>query len=168
MSRPPAGSIPPLTVEHAALADRRAQCLVAAGAGADVQVATLGGVTSIRDLAGAARQAGVAEPDWRAEKAMVRAAGFGRFATAGILGDWQTMLGAAHEASRRLGEPLDVAAVSRMSLAWCLAGRPERQPFTELLRLAREIMTDDVHTESPQRPYYRQTMDGWRQVFAAA
>lgn len=98
---------------------------------------------------------------------MVRAAGFGRFATSGLLGDWASMLGAAHEAGRRLGESPDLSAVSRAALAWCLAGRPEQPPFTELLRLAREITIDDVHTESPQRPYYRQTLDGWRVALTA-
>lgn len=164
MSRPLAGSIPPLTVEQAALADRRAHCLVATAQVLEARAAGHGGVTSIRDLGGAARQAGVAEPDWRAEKAMVRAAGFGRFATAGVLGDWQSMLDAAHEATRRLGLSLDASAVSRAALAWCLAGRPEHPQFGELLRLAREITIDDVHTETPQRPYYRQTVDGWRSV----
>lgn len=167
MSRPPAGSIPPLTVEQAALADRRARCLDTVTPVLESHAAALGGVASIRDLRGAARQAGVAEPDWRAEKDMVRAAGFGRFATAGLLGDWESLLGAAHEACRRLGESLDTAAVSRAALAWCLAGRPAPSPFGELLRLAREITIDDVHTETPQRPCYRQTLDGWRTVLAA-
>lgn len=98
---------------------------------------------------------------------MVRAAGFGRFATAGVLGDWQSMVDAAHEAGRRLAVPLDISAVSRAALAWCLAGRPEHPPFGELLRLAREITIDDVHTETPQRPYHRQTVDGWLAVLAA-
>jgi hypothetical protein len=166
MSRPPAAPLPPLTVEQAALADRRAQCLLAA---TEVLVAraTPGGFVSVRDVGPAARQAGTPEPDWKAERTMVRAAGFGRFATAGVLGDWCSLLGAAHEAGRAVGEPVDAVAVSRCSLAWCLAGRPEHPWLTELLRLAREITIDDVHSETPQRPYYRRTLDGWREVLAA-
>ena len=63
-----------LTSAQAALADTRASCLQAAGAVLDERTrATTGGVVSIRQLPAAAKQAGTAAPDWRAERDMVRA-----------------------------------------------------------------------------------------------
>ncbi|HQY86910.1 MAG TPA: hypothetical protein PLT40_18535 [Ilumatobacteraceae bacterium] len=157
-----------LTSAQAALADTRASCLLAAGAVLDERTrATTGGVVSIRQLPAAAKQAGTAAPDWRAERDMVRAAGFGRLATSGVLGDWDCMVGAADEAARRLHETIDLRAVSRHALAWCLADRPDDHVMAAILRVSRDIMIDDVHTETPERPYYRRTLDHWASVLAA-
>lgn len=124
---------------------------------------TSDGFVSVRDTRAAAKQAGVEEPDWRAERDMVRAAGFGRLRTGGLLGDWESMVNAADEASRWYGEPLDLVQVSRRSLAWCLAGRPDGA-IRELLDLSREVASLDVHIEKPDRPAYRQLLDGWSAV----
>ena len=149
-----------LTDAQRALADRRAECVTATAAALD---ATGTGFVSLRDTRHAARQAGVPEPDWRAERAMVRAAGFGRLRSAGLLGDWEAMVGAADEASRWYHEPLDLIEVSRRSLAWCLADRPDG-PMRAVLTLSRDVVTDDVHVERPERPRYRQLLDSWQQV----
>ncbi len=150
-----------LTAEQIALADRRAQCAVAA---ADAQAARAGdGFVSIRGLNQAAKQVGTPEPDWRAERDMVRAAGFGRFKTGAVLGDWGSMVDAAYEAARFYKEPIDMIAVSRHSLAWCLAGRPVDHPLRAVMKDSRDITTDDVHRETT-RPSYRQVLDGWKRI----
>lgn len=149
-----------LTDAQRELADRRAACVTATAAALG---AAGTGFVSVRDTRHASRQAGVPEPDWRAERAMVRAAGFGRLRTAGLLGDWESMVSAADEASRWYHEPLDLIEVSRRSLTWCLADRPDG-PMVAVLTLSRDVVTDDVHIERPERPRYRQLLDRWRQV----
>lgn len=153
-----------LTPEQAALADARARCAVETLRVLDARLAAspAGGFLSVRDLVRAARSADLPEPDWRAERAMVRAAGFGRWATARCLGEWASLVDIALQAARSLAEPLDLAAVSRAALAWCLTERPDDHPVAILADLAGRISGEDVHTETPARPYYRQTLDGWR------
>lgn len=160
--------IPPLTPVQQALADARAQCAVEVLRVLDERTRTsaAGGFTTVRDLRGAARQANVAEPDWRAERDMVRAAGFGRLATARVLGEWASMVDVALEAARALGEPLDLRPVSRWSLAWQLAGCPDGHPLDALHDLTGRIAGADLHRESPERPYYRRLLDGWRAVLS--
>lgn len=153
-----------LTPEQAALADARARCAVEALRVLDARVgaSAAGGFVTAGDLVTAVRAAGLPEHDWRAERAMMRAAGHGRWATARHLGEWACLVDRALEAARALGEPLDLAAVSRVSLRWCLAGRPKDHPVAVLSGIAGRITAEDVHTETPQRPYYRQTLDGWQ------
>jgi len=148
----------PLTPAQQELADRRAQAVEAAAA---ELAGRSDGFVSIRDARAAAKEAGVPEPDWRAERDMVRAAGFGRLRTGGLLGDWESMVNAADEASRWYRQPIDLVGVSRRSLAWCLAGRPDG-PLRDLLDVSREIVTLDVHDERADRPAYRQLLEGWR------
>ena len=94
---------------------------------------------------------------------MVRAAGFGRVRTSGLLGDWESLVNAANEASRWYAEPLALIEVSRRSLAWCLAGQPDG-PTRRLLTISRDIVTVDVHDEQPERPAYRELLDGWHEL----
>jgi len=103
----------------------------------------------------------------KAERSAFRAAGLGRFATAGALGNWYDLIGAAAEASRSLGAPLDLARVTRTAMAWCLAGRPAHPHLPTLLDLAREILSDSAHTDTQERPFHRRTVDGWAAVLAA-
>jgi len=159
-------TLAPLTAAQAALADRRAALHVQV-LDALVARAPAGAAVSLRDLSPSARQVGRPSPDMGAERAAFRAAGLGRFATSGALGDWYNLIGAAAEASRSLGAPLDLAAVTRTSMAWCLAGRPADSRLQELLDLAREILSDSAHTDTPQRPFHRRTVDGWAAVLAA-
>lgn len=161
-------ALPPLTPGQAALADARARCAVEVLRVLDdrTRASAAGGFTTVRDLGGAAKQAGLPAPDWRAERDMVRAAGFGRFATARVLGEWASMVDIALEAARWWGEPLDVAAVSRRSLAWQLARCPAGDPVHELHALTARIGAADLHHETVERPWYRQLLDGWRAVLA--
>jgi hypothetical protein len=139
------------------LADRRAEATEAAAA---EQARRADGFVSIRDVRAAAKQVGTPEPDWKAERDMVRAAGFGRLRAGALLGDWEILVIAADEASRWYGEPVDLVEVSRRSLAWCLDGRPDG-PLRPLLDLSREVSMLDVHIEKPENPAYRQLLDGW-------
>lgn len=156
----------PLTADQAALADRRA-ALHLRVLDALVARAPVGAAVSMRDLSPSARQVGLEAPDVSAERAAFRAAGLGRFATSGALGNWYNLVGAAAEASQSVGAPLDLAAVTRTAMAWCLAGRPAHPQLQELLDLAREIWSDSAHTDTPQRPFHRRTVDGWAAVLAA-
>jgi hypothetical protein len=158
LASPAVDDLPMLTPAQMALADQRARCLAGAVA-VLARRAPQGGFVSVRDTRAAARQAGTTEPQWQAERDMVRAAGFGRFKTAGLLGAWENLVSAADEAARWYGEPLDLETVSRRSLAWCLAGRPTH-PLAELMTLSRDVGTDDVHDERA-RPSYRRLLDGW-------
>lgn len=94
---------------------------------------------------------------------MVRDAGFGRFKTSGLLGDWETLVNGTHEAARWHRDRIDLVAVARVSLAFCLAGRPSDHPIAALLILSRDIVTDDVHLEQTA-PTYRRLLDGWRGI----
>ncbi len=153
-----------LTPAQQALADDRARAVAATVA---EMAGHTDGFVSLRDTVSAARRAGVPAPDWRAERDMVRAAGFGRFRTGGVLGDWASMVSAADEAGRWHREPVDLVQVARRSLAWCLAGRPDG-PRRALMRLSRSMTSDDVHNEAPDHPTYRQLLDGWREVLQHA
>jgi hypothetical protein len=148
-----------LTDVQRTLADTRARCSVAA---ADAHArAQPDGFVSVRDTRSSATQVGTPLPDYSSEKNMVRAAGFGRFKTGALLGEWELLVNATYEAARFHSEQIDVHAVSRWTLAWCLADRPSGHPIAALALLARDIATDDVHNEQ-LRPSYRQLLDGWR------
>ena len=151
----------PLSPDQQALADRRAEATAAVAA---ESTRRSDGFVSIRDVRASAKQVGTPEPDGKAERDMVRAAGHGRLKTGALLGEWETMVNAADEASRWYGEPIDLVEVSRRSLAWCLAGRPDG-PLAPLRDLSREISTLDVHIEKPENPAYRQLLDGWAEQF---
>jgi hypothetical protein len=156
--------LPELTDVQRALAETRARCSVAA---ADAQaLAQPDGFVSVRDTRWAAGQVGTAAPDYSSEKHMVRAAGFGRFKTGALLGEWELLVNATYESARFHREQIDVDAVSRLTLAWCLADRPSAHPVAALALLARDIASDDVHNEQ-LRPSYRRLLDGWRRVLGA-
>ncbi|MCU1360592.1 MAG: hypothetical protein JWN99_1881 [Ilumatobacteraceae bacterium] len=151
--------LPLLSDSQRALADARARCTISA---ADEQARLQpDGFVSVRDTRATALRMGTAVPDHRAERSMLRAAGVGRFATTGALGEWESLVNAAYESARFHREPIDLDAVSQASLAWCLAGRPSVHPIAALATLSRDIATDDVHDEQV-RPSYRQLLDGWR------
>lgn len=156
----------PLAPHQAELADARARATIAVvdAAERDAAASGLSGFTVVRDVAGAARRLGVAAPDWRAERAMVRAAGVGRLATARVLGEWASLVDVALEAARWWQQPIDLAAVSRAALAWNLVGRPAHHPVHAAHELTARITASDLHQESPAQPYYRQLLDAWRAV----
>ena len=95
---------------------------------------------------------------------MVRAAGFGPFRASAILGDWDTMVNAVCEASRWYNKQIDVVGVSRWSLRYGLADRPKNNPLAPLLVFSREVISEDIHRERPEAPFYRQLLDGWTLV----
>ena len=143
------------------LADRRAHCAIELGMTLQRGPEPADGFVSVRDLRSATARAGTAQPDWRAERSMVRSAGFGPFRASAILGDWDTMVNAAGEASRWYNEPIDVVGVSRWSLRYGLANRPKNHPMAPLLAFSREVISEDIHRERPEAPFYRQLLDGW-------
>jgi len=133
---PTVDGLPQLTDVQQALAQTRARCSVAA---ADAQArAQPGGFVSVRDTRWAAGQMNTPAPDYSSEKNMVRSAGFGRLKTGALLGEWELLVNATYESARFHGEQIDVDAVSRLSLAWCLADRPSDHPIAALALLARD------------------------------
>jgi hypothetical protein len=149
---------PALTDAQRELADARARATVAVAAELALSA---DGFVSIRDTNQVCKENGVPMTDWRVERDMVRAAGFGRIKTSGMLGDWEVLVAAANEASRWYDEPIDLVKVSRESLAWLLADRPDG-PMHHLRELSREIATLDSHIERPEKPTYRELLDAWR------
>ena len=74
------GAVTPLDEVQRTLADRRAHVTAAVGA---ASTDPAGSFTSIRDTRAAALKAGLEPPDLHAERAMLRAAGFGRWKPVG-------------------------------------------------------------------------------------
>ena len=74
------------------------------------------------------------------------------------------MVNAACEASRWYNKQIDVVGVSRWSLRYGLADRPKNNPLAPLLVFSREVISEDIHRERPEAPFYRQLLDGWTLV----
>jgi hypothetical protein len=149
-----------LTDAQRELADQRASAVVLA---ATEYSRRHDGFLSIRDTRQVAKEVGVSMTDWRVERDMVRAAGFGRLKTSAMLGDWEVLVAAPNEASRWYDEPIDLVEVSRRSLAWLLADRPDG-PMYPVRELSREIAMLDSHIERPEKPTYRELLDAWRDL----
>lgn len=152
-------ALPQLTPAQQALADDRARCTIAAAA-AEAR-ANPDGFVSLRDVRAVAKRRDTPLPSYEAERDAFRRAEAGRWKAGTLIAVWQSLVSATDEAARFHGEPVDLDAVSRLSMAWCLAGRPTDHPVAALARMALDISTDDVHNEQV-RPTYRQLLDGWR------
>ncbi len=161
--------LPVLDTEQRVLADgRAAQHARVATACMQRQPNAAGGFVSVRDLTWTAKQVGLAPPDHKAETAMFRRAGIGRFQTMAACGAWYAMISAAEEAGRWYCEPVELQSVSRLSLRWCLAGRPHHRGLDALHHTSQRIAIDDsVRSPDLGYPDYRQLLDGWHVVLAS-